>query len=112
MVTPLNIHVMVLHQHVHDLVGVRSAVVDVADHMQIVDSHALDQAAQRLNEGRALPDLNDGRDDVAIIFLLVVLLATGVQKLVDDVAKIGRQRLAHLGIWRRPNEPDRPGDRV
>ena len=97
MVAPLDIHPVMLHEHIQNAVGACAAVVDVADHVQSVHRHALDQAAERLDERARHAHLDHRADDVLVVRLLVVLLAGGVEQLVDDVLEVLRQCFPHLG---------------
>ena len=96
-VAPLDIHVVVLAEHIQDAVGVVASVVDVTHHVEAVHRHALDEVAQGHDEGLGLAYLDHRVDDVAVVFLLVMLLARGVEQLVDDVLVVGGQSLPHLG---------------
>ena len=59
---------MVLSQGVHNLVGSRTAVVDVAENMQLVD-------------GQTLYDVTDSRDEI--------VSATGGYNRIDNDADVG-----------------------
>ena len=96
-VAPLDVERVVAHERVHDDVGVRPAIVDVADDVQMVDGQTLDEQAQRLDERAHAVGADDGVDDGRVVGLLVGALAVLGHQLLDDVREIARQRLAHAG---------------
>ena len=89
---------MMLHQHVQDGVRPLAAVKDVPHDVQVIHRQPLNQAGQSNDEVVALLELEQGVDDLLVVeYLIVVLVALGVQQLVQDVAVGRRHRLAHLG---------------
>ena len=74
----------------------RTAIVDVAQNVQLVDGQALDDVTDGADEIIGTPCRYDGVYDDADIGCLIVIAETLVQQLLDDIGKILRQRLAHL----------------
>ncbi len=95
-VAPLDVEVMVVAKRVHDDVGARPAVVDVADDVQQVDRQALDQVAHGDDEVIGPAGRNDRVDDLVHIGGLVRLVARFVEQFLDDVGELLRQGLAHF----------------
>ena len=95
-VAPLYVPRVVLAQGVHDDMRTRAAVVDVAKNMQLVDGQALDDVTDGADEIIGTTSRYDGVYDYAYIGSLIVVAKALVQKLLDDIRKILRQRLAHL----------------
>ena len=95
-VAPLEVHIMVLAEQVHNLVRPWTAVVDVADDVQRVDRQPLDNVGHGDDEvvGRAGGD--DGIEDSVDILVLVVVCQGLMYEFLDDVGKFRRQGLPHL----------------
>ena len=96
-VAPLDIHVVIVQQGVHDDVGAGAAVIDITHQMQVIHRQTLDQLAQLDQEVGGAADIDDGGDDVLVIIALVCILVVGVDQLVDDVGIFRRHGFAHLG---------------
>ena len=56
-ISPLDIQRMIIHETVHNPVSSRSAVIDIPDHMEMVDGQPLDQMAQGRDQFPDLPGL-------------------------------------------------------
>ena len=97
MVAPLDIHIVELHQLFHNDICSGSPVKDIADDMEIVDGQVLDQVAQRLDELRAHFAVDDGADDLIVVYLLVFIAVIHMDQLVDDISECRRHFLTHLG---------------
>ena len=95
-IAPLDVPRVVLAQGVHDDVGTRATIVDVAQYVQLVDGQALDDVTDGADEIISTTRRYDGVDNHADVGSLVVVAQTLVQQLFDDIGKIVRQRLAHL----------------
>ena len=96
-VAPLDVHAVVGHQQIQNLVRPGSPVVNIAHDVQPVHRQPLDQGGQGDDKFIRPPHLDNGGNDVLIIPLLVSLVIVGVQQLVDDIFEFRRQGLAHLG---------------
>ena len=87
---------MVAAHLVHNDVGSRTSIIDVAQNMELVDGEALDDVGYGDNEiiGSACADnrINNNID----IGCLVMIFGMLVQKLLDNIREIAWQRLAHL----------------
>ena len=83
-------------QGVHDDMRTGAAVVDVAKNVQLVDGQTLDDVTDGADEIIGTTCRYDGVYDYAYIGSLIVVAKALVQKLLDDIRKILRQRLAHL----------------
>ena len=94
-VAPLDIHVMLRAQRLHDDVGVRTAVVDVTDDVQLADGQALDEPPKRFDERDATPGAHGRVDDAGVVGFLVHAVVVLVHELFDDVGELGGQRAAH-----------------
>ena len=63
MIAPLDVPRVILSQRVHDLMGTRSSVVDIAQDMQLVDGQALDNVADGDDEVIGATCGDDGIND-------------------------------------------------
>ena len=95
-VAPLYVPRVVLAQRVHDDVGARSAVEDVAQDVELVDGQPLYDVAECYDEVVGASCGDDGIDNDVDVGGLVVVLGALVEQLLDDVGEVLRQRLAHL----------------
>lgn len=84
MVAPLDIHIVELHQLFHNDICSGSPVKDIADDMEIVNGQVLDQVAQRLDKLRAHFAVDDGADDLIVVYLLIFIAVIHMDQLVDD----------------------------
>lgn len=102
MVAPLDVKVVIVAERIHDEMGTGTTVVDVADEMQRVDDQALDEVAQGDDELVRAVRLDDGADDDVEILVFVRFVGGFVEKFLDDVGELRRQRLLHFraGIFR------------
>ncbi len=100
---PLYIEMMVVAEGIHNNMGTRTAVVDIADHMQDVDRQALDQVAHGDDEVIGPAGRDDRVDDLVHISRLIRFDRRLMQQLLDDIGELLRQGLAHLrtGIFGR-----------
>ena len=97
-VAPLHVDGVVGHEALHNLVGVRSSVEDVAHHVQVVHGQALDERGQRADEVVRAAGVHDGVDDALVVGQArLALVGADVEKLVDDVGVRNGHGLAHLG---------------
>ena len=96
-VAPLDVHIVVVHQGVHDDVGPGPPVEHVPHHVEPVHHHPLDEVAHGYDEALSPVDVDDGGDDVLVVVPLVVELVVGVEELVDDVGVLLGQGLPDLG---------------
>ena len=85
-VAELDVEGMVLHQSVHDDVGAGATVEDVADEVEAIDDESFDDAADRDDEVLRLADLDDGVEDIIVIFFLIMKVEVDVDELIDDVS--------------------------
>ena len=97
MVAPLDVHVVEIHQLVHDDVGPGAAVEDVADDVEAVDGQILDQFTEGDDKFVRHPDFDDGVENLAVVHILVAVPVIHVEQLVDDVGKFHRHLFADLG---------------
>ena len=67
MIAPLYVVVPVIHQQVKNEVCSRSAVIDIAEDMQLVDAERLDYAAYRLDERIGLTGGDDRLHDTVVV---------------------------------------------
>ena len=49
-VPPLDVERMMMHEIIHDLVGMRPAIVNIADNVQVVYGQPFDQIRQGINK--------------------------------------------------------------
>ena len=95
-VAPLDVEGMSAHEQIDNLFGGVAPVEDIADNMQPVYREALYQLRERNNEVLC-SELGDGIKDLLVVaHLIVVLVALGVEKLVENVGVVLGHRLAHL----------------
>ena len=88
---------MVVHERLHDDVGIRPTVVYVANDVEPLDGKSLDKLAQRLDELSTAVSANDRVDDGRIVRLLVLAVTVFGHELFDDVGEVVRQRFAYAG---------------
>ena len=102
-VSPLDVPRLVSPHDVHDDVGSRATVVDVAKYVQLVDGQPLDDVAQGADEIVGTSCRYDGVDNDGHVSGLVLVVGTFVQQFLDDVGELAGQRFAHLraGVLRR-----------
>ena len=80
----------------HDDVGTRSAVVDVAKDVQLVNAQGVYDLADGDDEVGALSSLHDCFDDAAEVGLLVVVEWIFVQQFLYDVGVLSGKHFSHL----------------
>ena len=97
-----------LHQGIKNDIGARPAVKNIADNMQMVDNKRFDHTTYSFNKILGAVDVNNGRNDIFIVVLLIMDLVIGIEQLVDNICILRRQRLAHLGT--RVFRCDEPAD--
>ena len=97
MVAPLEIHIVVTAQHVHDLVRSRSAVIDIAQHMQRVYGQALYDICYGTDKAVRRAGLDYGIEYRIDVLMLVVVVKRLVYKLFYDVGILWGQGLADFG---------------
>ena len=97
MVTPLNVEIVEVAQHIHDFVRTGATVIDVAQEVEHVDGQLLDEVTHGNDEVINAMCRYDGLDNHVHIGLLVGIAAVLVQKLLDDVGEVLRQCLVNLG---------------
>ena len=102
-VAPLDVPVAVVTEGVHDQVCTRTAVIDVAEDMELVDAQLLDHVAHGYNEGVGLTGGDDGLDDAVEVGLLVILAALLVEQLLYNIGELLGECLADFraGVFRR-----------
>ncbi len=114
-VAPLNIHRVMSHQIVHNQVRVRSPVIDVAHHMEMIHHQTANQSAESDDQARSTLGGDHGMDDFIVVGLLVRLIRPPRHQLLHNVGKLLRHGLAHLrpGVFgrRAPADPDQAVDR-
>ena len=114
MVAPLHIDLMVVFQRVHNQIGARPAVKDIADNMQPVDGQRLNHAAERDNHRVGLPGFQYGLHHLAVIALLVRRVVAE-QHFLHQRAHPSGHRVAHAlaGVFHRahPADLEQPIDR-
>ena len=113
-VAPLHIDLMIGFQRVHDEVGARAAVEDIADDVQAVDGQRLNDAAERDDHRVGLVGLKDRLHDFLVVAFLVGRIVAE-HELLDQRAHLPRHRVAHAlaGVLHRAPaaDLDQPVDR-
>ena len=97
MIAPLHIHRVIVTQRIHDHMRPRPPVIDIPDDVQMIDDQLLDQVAQRFDELLRPPDTDDRMDDLVVVGFLILYFRLLRDQFFDNIGKILRQRLAHLG---------------
>ena len=97
MISPLDIHRMILHQRIHDNMGTRTSVINIPYNMQMIDNQPLDQVAQGNDKVRCPPNPDNSMDDLIVIAFLIGNLCLFCDQLFDDISEILRQSLSYLG---------------
>ena len=97
MVSPLDIHIMELHQLFHNNIRPGASVKNVADNMQAVDCQILNQFTQRDNKFISDPDVDDRTDNLAVVYPFIVIIIIHMKKFIDHIGKFRRHFLSHLG---------------
>lgn len=88
---------MIVDQFFHDFIRLRSAVVNIADNMQMVDHQSLRAVGKAGDQLIGLAERNDLFYDFGIVLFLVGGLFCFVQKLFRNISKLGGQRFAQFG---------------
>ena len=96
-VSPLDVHVVKLHQLVHDDIGPGASVEDVPDDVEPVNGQVLYELAERLDKFIGHVDVNDGADDLVVVDLFILVVVVHVNQLVDGVGELRGHPLSHLG---------------
>ena len=96
-IAPLNIHIVMLHQGIHNTVGAGAAVIQIAHDVQLIHGQALDQLAEMNDKRIGLAVFDDADDDLIIIHLFVMVFKMGVQQFVQNMCALWRQAAAHMG---------------
>ena len=113
-VAPLHVDLMIGFQRVHDQVGARAAVEDIADDVQAVDGQRLNDAAERDDHRVGLVGLQDRLHDLLVVSLLVGRIVAE-HELLDQRAHLPGHRVAHAlaGVLHRAPaaDLDQPVDR-
>ena len=73
-ITPLQVEVLAGKQVVHDDVGARTTVEDVAQNVELVDAQLVDDIADGRDEVTRLPDLHDCLNDALHVCVLVLVV--------------------------------------
>ena len=111
-----DVYLMMRHQTVQNAVRARAAVKQVAHNVQTVHSQPLDDLAEADNIGVGAVIADDALNDLTVILVLVVVLKVGVKQLVEDVAAVLRQTVAHMvaGMLagHEPAQVDEPQQRL
>jgi len=87
-IAPLDIPRVILAQGVHDDVGTRTAIVDVAKDMQLVDGQTLDDVTDGADEIIGTTGRNNGVDNDADVSGLVDIGEALVEQLLDDIREL------------------------
>ena len=95
-VAPLDVEVGIVGEHLHDEMRAGAAVVDVAEDVELVDAQTLNHVAHGLDEVLGLAGEDDGLDDAVEVGLLLVVVGSLVEELLDDVGIAAGQGFAHL----------------
>ena len=96
MVAPLHIHAVVIHQAVHDDIGVRSPVIHIAYQVQPRYSQPLDQRAEGADQVLRFAHIDRGLQDACQILGPVLPILAGDQ-LLQHIAVLIGQSGAQLG---------------
>ena len=97
MVSPLDIHIVELHQLFHYNIGTWSTVKNIADNVKIVNSQVLNQIAESCDKLRTHSVINDGMNNLVIIYLFVFIIVVHMKKFVNNVCECRRHFFTHLG---------------
>ena len=95
-VAPLDIPGVILSQGVHNLVGSRASVVDIAQNVELVDGQSLYDVADGTDEIVGASRRDDGIDNDGHVGSLVLVVCSLVEQFLDDIGEVLRQRLAYL----------------
>ena len=97
MISPLHINRMIIHQSIHDNMRSRSSVKNITDNMQMIHHKTLDQIGQ-CNDKLLSPSNSDNcMNNLIIIGLLIMYLCLFRNQFLDNIGKILRKCLTHLG---------------
>ena len=97
MVAPLDIHIVKLHQLIHNQIRPWTPVKNIPYNMKVVNGQVLNQAAQGDDELVRGMYVYDGTDNLTVINPLVLPLVIHMQKLINNIGKLFGELLAHLG---------------
>ena len=96
MIAPLQIEVLASEQIIHNDVGSRTTVKDVAKNVKLVDAQLVDDITDSDNEVASLPYLYDCLNDSLHIGILVFVVWTFVKEFFDDVGELFWKGFADL----------------
>ena len=96
MISPLNIHRMILAKCIHDNMRTFSSVIDVADIMEMINYQLLDQIAERNDKIRCASNAYDCMNNLIIISFLIMNLFLFSDKFLDYIGKIRRKCSSHF----------------
>ena len=97
MIPPLNIHIMEMHQLIHNNVRPRPSIENVSDNMKTVNSQILNQLTQSHNKFISNSCINNGTDNFFIVYPLIFIIVIHMKKLVDYIAKFSGHFFTNLG---------------
>ena len=97
MIAPLDIHIMKIHQFIHNQIGSGPSVKDISDNMQAVYGKALNQLTQSTDKFPCNPHVNDGADNLTVEHFFIIPIVIHMEHLIYNICKIRRQLLADLG---------------
>ena len=88
MVAPRDIPVVIVLEHVHDLVRTGTTVIDVTENMKLVDGEALDDICNSDDEGIGPSCIDDRVDDDVDVSSLVRILRTLMEQFLNDIGEV------------------------
>ena len=96
MITPLQVEVLASQQIIHNDMGSRASVEDVAKNVKLVDAQLVDDITDSYNEVSRLPNLDDCLNDSLHISIFVFVVWAFVEEFFDDVGELLWQGFADL----------------
>ena len=96
-IAPLEINIVIVHEIIHNLVGSSTSVPNVSYYMESVNSQTADNICHLNDEILSFSALNQGVNNLHIVFTHVVL-RIGMEQFIDDVCILLGKSLADLGL--------------
>ena len=102
-VAPLDIEILVLCQRVHYQMSAGAAVIDIAQNVELVDGQTLYDITDGYDERPGLTGRDYRLYDAVIVELLAFARGSFMEKFLDYIGELARERLAHFRarIFRR-----------
>ena len=97
MISPLNIHIVEIHQLLHNDIRPRPSVKNIPYNVQIVDREVLNQMAQSPDKLVPYPRADHRVNDLIIVQLFIFIIVIHMEQFVDGIGEFLRHLFSHFG---------------